>query len=53
MKSISIRMPDELVKALRKRAAEETLARDRRVSMNELVVELLGKGLKKAGLLAT
>jgi hypothetical protein len=41
MKVISIRMPDELAKALRKRAAEETITRDRRVSINELVVEIL------------
>jgi hypothetical protein len=46
MKSIAIRMPDELVRALRKKAAEETIARDRRVSINELVVELLSNGLK-------
>jgi predicted transcriptional regulator len=46
MKSISIRMPDELVKALREKAARETLARDRRVSINELVVEILTKGIK-------
>jgi hypothetical protein len=46
MKSISIRMPDGLVSALRKKAAEETLIRDRRVSINELVVEILMTSLE-------
>jgi len=51
VKSISIRMPDGLVSALRKKAAEETVIRDRRVSMNELVVEILMRALesKKKG----
>ncbi|HYA01605.1 MAG TPA: hypothetical protein VEI04_00645 [Syntrophobacteria bacterium] len=46
MKVISIRMPAELLKSLRVKAAEETAKRDRRVSINELVVEILTKGLK-------
>ena len=46
VKSISIRMPDGLVSALRKKAAEETVTRDRRGSINELVVEILTKSLK-------
>jgi hypothetical protein len=46
MKSISIRMPDQLVSALRKKAAEETVIRDRRVSINELVVEILMRALE-------
>ena len=46
MKAISIRMPDELLKALRVKAAEETAVQNRRVSVNELVVEILTKGLK-------
>ena len=46
MKSISIRMPEELVRALRKKAAEETVTRDRRVSINELVVEILMRALE-------
>ena len=45
VKSISIRMPNELVSALRKKAAEETVIRDRRVSINELVVEILMRTL--------
>ena len=51
MKAISIRMPDGLLKALRVRAAEETVTRDRRISINELVVEILMRALesKKKG----
>jgi hypothetical protein len=45
VKVISIRMPDELLKALRVKAAEETVTRDRRVSINELVVEILMRAL--------
>jgi len=39
-------MPEELVRALRKKAAEETVTRDRRVSINELVVEILMRALE-------
>ncbi len=46
MKSISIRMPDELVKALREKAARETIARERLISINELVVEILTKAME-------
>lgn len=46
MKAISIRMPDELMKLLRIRAAEETVKQDKRVSINQLVVDILTKELK-------
>ena len=46
MKSVSIRMPDQLLSKLRQRAAEETVKQDKRVSINQLVVDILTKKLK-------
>lgn len=43
---VSIRMPSGLMTALRKRAAEETVAQDRRVSINQLVVDILTEAMK-------
>jgi hypothetical protein len=47
MKSVSIRMPNELLSKLRKKAAEETVKQDKRVSINQLVVDILTKELKR------
>jgi predicted DNA binding CopG/RHH family protein len=51
MKAVTIRMPDELLNALRKKAAEETIRQNRQVSINTLAVEILKKavGKKKGG----
>jgi hypothetical protein len=54
MKAISIRMPEELLKWLRKRAARQTIETGKQYSINSLVVDVLeqeretdqGKGAK-------
>ena len=38
-----LRLPDDLGKWIRKKAAEETVKHNKRVSMNSLVVEILRK----------
>lgn len=45
MKQLSIRLPDELLKALHMKAAEETLKRGERLSVNTLSVEILAKAV--------
>ena len=46
MKSVTIRMPDEVLEALREAAARETIRQRKQVSMNTLAVEILARGLK-------
>lgn len=41
MKSVSIRFPEEMVEWLRTKAAEETIKRRGKVSINSYVVELV------------
>ena len=47
LKSISIRMPGVLLERLRMCAAQETIKREKTVSINALVVELLVKGVEE------
>jgi predicted DNA binding CopG/RHH family protein len=49
MKSISIRMSEELLERLREMAARETIKRKKYVSINTLAVEILTKATKKGG----
>ena len=49
MKSISIRMSENLLESLREMAARETIKRKKYVSINTLVVEILAKAAKKGG----
>ncbi len=46
MKSVSIRMPDELLGWLRKRAARETINTGQQYSINSLVVDLLRREME-------
>ena len=41
MVAMSLRLPKQVVTWLRKRAALETIEKDKRVSMNGLIVEIL------------
>jgi hypothetical protein len=41
-----LRLPDELDRWIRKKAAEETIKQNKRVSMNSLVVEILTKEME-------
>ena len=43
MKSVSIRMPEELLEWLTEKAAKEIISRKERVSVNTLVIEILTK----------
>jgi hypothetical protein len=43
MKSVSIRMPEELLDWLRKRAARETMETGRQYSINALVLDVLAE----------
>jgi predicted DNA binding CopG/RHH family protein len=47
-KTLTLRLPEELLNALRRRAAEETIKHNRTVSINTVAVEMLSKavGLK-------
>lgn len=52
MKSITIRMPDDIADWLTDRAARETIKRKQRYSVNTLVVDLIRKEMeseKKGG----
>jgi len=44
-KPLTLRVPENLLEALRKKAAEETIKRNERVSVNTLSVEILSKAL--------
>jgi predicted DNA binding CopG/RHH family protein len=44
-KPLTLRVPEKLMEAIRKRAAEETIKRNERVSINTLAVEILSKAL--------
>ncbi len=46
MKSVSIRMPEDLLQWLRRKAAEETIKQDKQVSINSLVLSILEKAKK-------
>ena len=46
MKSVSIRMPDELLGWLRKRAARETFETGEQYSINSLVVDILTRDME-------
>ena len=46
MKSVSIRMPEELLSWLRIAAAKETIRQNQQVSINSLVVGILTKAMK-------
>ena len=41
-----LRLPDELDRWIRKKAAGETIKQNKRVSMNSLVVEILTKAME-------
>jgi hypothetical protein len=47
MKTISIRMPEEVLDWLRDEAARETIRRKKVVSMNGLAVEILTKAMEQ------
>ena len=48
-KPLTLRLPENLLNVLRKKAAEETIKRNKLVSINTLAVEILSKavGLKE------
>jgi len=48
-KPLTLRVPEVLIEAIRRKAAEETIKRNERVSVNTLAVEILSKavGLKE------
>jgi hypothetical protein len=46
MKSVSIRMPEDLLKWLRKRAARETFETGEQYSINSLVVDALSREMQ-------
>lgn len=46
MKSVTIRMPDELSKWLRNKAARETIKEERFVSANSIAVGILTKAME-------
>ena len=46
MKQWTIRMPEELFEWIMEKAARETIARKKRVSMNALTVEILMKAMR-------
>ena len=48
-KPLTLRVPEALIEAIRRKAAEETIRRNERVSVNTLAVEFLSKavGLKE------
>ena len=48
-KPLTLRVPEALIEAIRRKAAEETIRRNERVSVNTLAVEILSKavGLKE------
>jgi hypothetical protein len=48
-KPLTLRVPETLLEAIRRKAAEETIKRNERVSVNTLAVEILSKavGLKE------
>jgi hypothetical protein len=41
-----LRLPDDLGRWIRKKAAKETIKQNKRVSMNSLVVEILRKAME-------
>ena len=45
LKPLTLRVPETLLDAIRRRAAEETIKRNERVSVNTLAVEILSKGV--------
>ena len=46
MVTMSLRLPKQVVTWLRKRAALETIEKDKRVSMNGLIVEILTQAME-------
>jgi len=48
-KTLTLRLPEELLKALRRRAAEETIKHNRTVSINTVAVEMLSKAMGLKG----
>jgi predicted DNA binding CopG/RHH family protein len=46
MKSVSIRMPEELLSWLREKAAKETIRHDKYVSINSLAVDILTRAMR-------
>ena len=46
MKSITIRMPDEISSWLRQKAARETIEADRFISANSIAVDILTKAME-------
>jgi|MudIll2142460700_1097286.scaffolds.fasta_scaffold276621_2 predicted DNA binding CopG/RHH family protein len=43
--TLTLRLSEELLNAIRRRAAEETIKRNRTVSINTVAVEILLKGV--------
>ena len=46
MKGLALKMPDELLCWIREKAARETINRGRQVSMNTVILELLGREME-------
>jgi hypothetical protein len=46
VKSVSIRMPEEILDFLRRKAAEETIRENRMVSINALTVSILREAME-------
>jgi len=44
-KPLTLRVPEALLDAIRKKAAKETIKRNKLVSINTLAVEILSKGV--------
>lgn len=49
MRSVSIRMPEEVLDWLREQAAKETIARKKQYSINTLVVDIIRREMSTAG----
>jgi len=48
-KGLTLRLSEELLNALRRRAAEETIKHNRTVSINTVAVEMLSKAMGLKG----
>jgi hypothetical protein len=46
MKGLNLRMPDEILKWVREKAARETIAKGERVSMNIIILDLLKREME-------
>ena len=46
MKGLALRIPDELLKWTREKAARETIRREQQVSMNTVILELIRREME-------